>query len=130
MTRAQKSYSEASRQPQPPVAGVDVSEPVAGFYRMKLRSGGVLVGIRLWFGQPPDPITGELLDRSWRWQAEANGRPIDFDTAWPKCVGEPVDAREHAHLCSLQAWGEQNAPHSPEANPNKPVNWLTAPLTI
>ena len=60
----------------------------------------------------------------------ANGRPIDFDTAWPKCVGEPVDAREHAHLCSLQAWGEQNAPHSPEANPNKPVNWLTAPLTI
>lgn len=128
--RAHRDYSEVPRRPFAPSVGADVSEPVAGLYRMKLRSGGVMVGIRLWHGQPPDPITGELLDRSWRWQAEANGRPIDFDRVWPACAGSAIDAAEYSHLCSLQEWGERNAPHSPEANPNKPVNWLTAPLTI
>lgn len=107
-----------------------IMEPVAGFYRMKLSGGGVAVGIKLWNGPPYDPIDGTELDRSWRWQAHVNGKPIDFDRVWPKCVGQPIDAAEYEYLSSLQAWGEANAPNSPEANPHKSINWLTAPLNI
>lgn len=131
MTRAARTYSDrAAHAPVAGAAGVPAWPPVAGFYRYRLRSGGVAVGVRIWFGPPHDPLTGEEMDRSWRWQAEVNGRPIDLDRVWPTGAGEPIDAREYEHLSSLQTWGEQNAPHSPEANPNKPVNWLTAPLTI
>ena len=129
MTRTPITYTTRSRAAA--VAGsVDVSQPVAGYYRMKLISGGVLVGIKLWYGPPTDPDTGEEMDRSWRWQAHANGRYIDFDRAWPKCTGDPVDEQEYRYLSSLQEWGERHAPTSPEANPQKRIDWLTAPLTI
>lgn len=111
-------------------AGQDVSRPAEGCFRFKLRSGGVYGGVRIYFGPPVDPVTGEELDRSWRWQAEYNGEPIDFDRVWPACAGDPIDQQEYAYLTSLQAWAKEHAPTSPEANPHKAVNWLTAPLTI
>ena len=130
MTRAALDYT-ARREPiRANLAAQDVSTPVAGYFRHKLRSGAVAVGIEIYHGPPSDPITGEELDRSWRWQARCNGRPIELDRVWPACTGKPIDRAEYDYLSSLQAWGEQHAPSSPEANPHKPINWLTAPLTI
>lgn len=123
-------YGEREVRPVHVEGASSISVPVAGHYRTKLRSGGVLVGVRLWHGPPHDPVTGEELDRSWRWQADCNGEPVDFDRVWPGCAGDPIGAEEYAYLASLQAWGREHAPTSPEANPHKPVNWLTAPLTI
>lgn len=128
MTRAHTDYAE-SRTAQA-FEGVDVSTPAAGYYRSKLNARGVSVGIRLFFGPPCDPVTGEEMDRSHRWQAHCNGKFIEIDRVWPQCAGQPIDAEEYAYLSSLQAWGEQHAPSSPEANPHKPINWLTAPLGI
>lgn len=108
--------------------GFDPDEPIAGFYRMHLRFGGVKVGIRIWYGPPHDPETGEEMDRSWRWQAEANGRPIDLERAWPQCADDPIDEAEHRYLAGLQAWAEREAPDSPHANPRRLINRLTAPL--
>lgn len=108
--------------------GFDPDVPIAGFFKMRLRSGGVFVGVKIWMGPPLDPFDGTELDRSHRWNALANGRPIDLERAWPKCAGDPIDAAEYAYLTQLQAWGEENAPNSPQANPNKPVDLLTAPL--
>lgn len=128
--RSATPYAQREVRPVHVAGALDVSEPVAGFFRMKLNSRGVAVGIRIWFGQPLDPVTGEEMDRSLRWQAQCNGRPIELDRVWPQCAGQRIDAAEYAYLSSLQAWGEQHAPSSPEANPHKPVNWLTAPLGI
>ncbi len=112
-------------------AGQDVSKPEAGFFRHKLRGGAVSVGVRIYHGPPLDPVTGEVLDRSWRWQADVNGRFFsDFDRVWPGCTKAPISEQEYTYLSSLQEWGEQHSPSSPEANPHKAVNWLTAPLTI
>lgn len=108
--------------------GFDPDLPIAGWYKMRLRSGGVFVGVRVWFGAPLDPINGTELDRSHRWQATANGGYIDLDRAWPKCAGDPITEAEHDYLVKLQAWGEANAPASPQANPDKRVDFLTAPL--
>lgn len=108
--------------------GFDPDTPVEGFYRFRLRSGAVPVAVKIWWGQPLDPIDGSVLDRSLRWNATANGKLIDLSRVWPRCAGDPIDEAEAAYLATLQAWGEANAPNSPQANPDKPVDFLTCPL--
>lgn len=103
-------------------------EPTAGFYRYRLRAGAHPVGVRIWNGPPADPVTGELLDRSWRWQASVNGRAIDLDRVWPACGREPITEAEHDHLSGLETWGREHAPHGPQANPTQRIDMLSAPL--
>ncbi len=124
MARAALNYSE--RRPLLP-GSVDPDVPTAGFYRWKLARGGHPVGLRIFWGQVRDPDTGELLER-WNWQAEVNGRPIDLYRVWPACACERISEAEHDHLVSLERWGRENAPHSPQANPNRPIDLLSAPL--
>jgi hypothetical protein len=107
--------------------GFNPDVPVAGFYRFRMRSGGALCGVRIWHGQPSDPVTGELLDRSLRWQAQVNGDPVDLARVWPKCAADPIDADEYEYLRSVQSWAKQHAPTSPQANLMQRINPLTAP---
>lgn len=129
MRRDATPYAERREWTPPEGYGVGM-EPVAGWYRHKLRSGAVAVGVRIWWGPPADPVTGEEMDRSPRWQAHCNGRYVEIDRVWPQCAGAPIPEAEYDYLTSLQVWGEQHAPASPEANPHKPVNWLTAPINL
>ena len=123
-------YAERGKDYVAPV-GYGISlDPVEGWYRHKLRSGAVAVGVRIFFGPPCDPDTGEELDRAPRMQAHVNGRYVELDRVWPQCASHPIDEAEYAYLSSLQEWAEQHSPASPEANPRKAVNWLTAPLSI
>lgn len=128
MTRAPLRYTDAA--PARGFAGHNPDQPVAGHYRTRLRSGAVPVGIRIWFGAPLDPVTGEEMDRSHRWQALANDRPIDLDRVWPRCAGEPITASEYAYLVAQQRWGEANAPDAPQADPTRRVDPLTAPIPL
>lgn len=100
-------------------AGQDVSTPTAGFYRHKLRSGGIVGGVRIWFGPPHDPVTGEELDRSHRWQAEFDGQPVDFDDVWPACAGSPISETDYRAYVARRAWAAENAPTSAFANPKR-----------
>lgn len=127
--RDRTPYAERRPWVAPEGYGVPL-DPVPGFYRHKLRSGAVAVGVRIFFGPPCDPDTGEEMDRAPRMQAHCNGRYVELDYVWPQCARQPIDAREYAYLSSIQAWGEQHAPSSPEANPTKPVNWLTASIEL
>ena len=111
------SYAELGRRAQTLGAGQDVSAPEAGFFRHRLRSGAITGGVRIWFGPPIDPVTGEELDRSWRWQAEFNAQPIDFERVWPDCTGSPITEQEYRRLCARQEWAEKAAPESAYANP-------------
>ncbi len=104
--------------------------PTAGYYRSKLVKGGVAVGVRIWFGPPLDPVTGEEMDRSHRWQAQVNGECVDIDRVWPFGIGERIDQREYDYLRRLAEWAAGELPDSPLANPRKPVDLLTAPLLI
>lgn len=108
--------------------GFDADIPTPGFYRTRLRSGAVYVGVHIWFGPPKDPATGEEMDRAARWQAEVNGRYVDLATVWPGCARDPINAQEYAYLAAQQAWGERAAPQSPQADPTRRVDLLTAPL--
>lgn len=109
------------------VAGAtDVSRPVAGFFRTKLSSRSVAVGVRIHYGPPLDPVTGEEIDRSWRWQAEVNGEPYgDFDRVWPACAGEPISEQRYREYCERQRWARENAPNSSHAEPGRPHDPLS-----
>lgn len=130
MTRDATPYNTRREWVKPEGYGIAADHPVEGYYATRLRFGAVRVGVRIWYGPPHDPWTGEEMDRSWRWQAHVNGRYIEFDRVWPACVKEPIDDKEYAYLSSLQAWGEEHAPHSPHAQPNKPIDMLTAPILL
>lgn len=108
--------------------GFNPDTPVAGFYRMRLRSGGMLVGVRIWHGAPLDPVTGEELDRSHRWCAAVNGRPYDLERVWPACAREPSTAEEYAFLGAQQTWGERHAPDSPQADPTRRIDPIASPI--
>lgn len=107
---------------------IRIDQPQAGYYRMSLRKGGHPVGIRIWFGQPLDPVTGEPLDRSLRWQATANRRPVDLDRVWPQCLREPISKTDHDYLAAMQDWAERNAPDAPQADPTRRIDLNAAPL--
>ncbi|MEG3086139.1 hypothetical protein [Sphingomonas sp. PB4P5] len=108
--------------------GFNPDTPIAGHYRMRLRSGGVLVGIRIWFGAPLDPIDGSELDRAPRWQVHANGEPIALDRVWPKCAADPIDEAEYRFQTKRQQWAEANAPLSPIADPRRRADPLDSPI--
>lgn len=125
MTRALIDYTARTTVK---ATGFDPDVPVAGTYKSRLISGGMYVAVRIWNGPPCDPDTGEEMDRSWRWQATANGQPVALDRVWPRCADAPIDEAEAAYLTGLQEWGRANAPSSPQANPNRRINLLDAPL--
>lgn len=119
-------YAEREVRPVHVPGAVDVTRPTEGFYRHKLRSGGVYVGVRVWYGAPLDPVTGEELDRSWRWQAEVNGKPIDdFEQVWPGCAGDPISADDYRIYCQRERWAAQHAPASAYADPRKRIDPLS-----
>lgn len=127
MSRAYVDYT-ARTEAAEAFNGYSTEVPTEGYYRTRLRSGGVYVGVRIWFGQPLDPETGDEMDRSLRWQAMCNGRYIDLDRVWPKCGREPIDEAEYHYLAGLQDWGEENAPDSALADPRRRVNHLNTPI--
>lgn len=108
----------------------NVASPEPGYFRFRLSARAIRGGVRIWHGPPHDPVTGEELDRSWRWQAEMNGEPIDFDRVWPACTGEPISEAEYQRYCARREWAERNAPDSAYADARRAHDPLSkeAPL--
>jgi hypothetical protein len=125
MTRAQLDYTRGSTALS---SAPSIETPVEGYYRAKLRSGGAYVGVRIWNGPPRDPLTGEELDRSWRWQAEVNGEVVDIDDAWPRLAHENITAADYAVHCRQQGWAREHAPDSALANPRRRHDPLTTSI--
>lgn len=99
--------------------GIDVTTPVAGFYLCRLVKGGIRGAVRLYYGPPLDPVTGEELDRSWRWLAEFNGEPLPFDRVWPGCAGDPISEGDYRRYVARQRWARENSPESSYAEPGR-----------
>lgn len=106
--------------------GVDVSTPVAGYYRMRLGAGTVKGAVRIWFGPPHDPVTGEEMDRSHRWQATFDGDPVDFDRVWPACAADTLTEQEYQFLIRRREWAKKHAPESAHARIGKKYDPLSS----
>lgn len=103
------------------------------------RQQRVPVPVRLWFGAPRDPETGEELDRAPRWHVEVggilwDGQPLDvrgftvetLDQIWPIARREPTTLADYAFRVDAAEWAEQFAPHEPHAGGR--ADPMTAPL--
>lgn len=129
MSRAHRDYTDRSAGERS-FEGFDVEKPMPGYYRMRLRGGAVWGVVKIWWGQPADPITGETLDRSYRWQAHFNGELIEFDRAWPACARQPATEADYHNAIRRQEWAQQHAPTSAYADPRARLDPLDAPLTF
>lgn len=122
---------------------IDPSNPVPGFYRLRLVAKGIGVPVRIWFGQPI--VDGEELDRSPRLCVEVNGRTCRFerdaddniigrvpldplaDNVWPYCAADPITQHEFEFMKRRATWATEFAPDHPAANPYEPVNVRSLP---
>lgn len=114
--RKGRAYGERREWNAPAGYGLDVTTPVAGYYRMRLRSGAIKSAVRVWFGPPLDPVTGEVLDRSYRWQAMADGEYVDLDRVWPACAADPITLPDYDFMLKRREWAREHAPDSAYAH--------------
>lgn len=103
----------------------------ARFYAMTLTRGGARVPVKVWFGRPVDPITGELLERPATWRCQIDGQDdaieacmieIDGVTNEPVIKGETIDEDEYTYLLQRNTWAREHEPESPHANPRKRID--------
>jgi hypothetical protein len=124
MSRKHHDYS-APVEVTTPFAGYRADVPTAGFYRARVSKDGILAGVRIFHGPPLDPVTGEELDRSWRWQAEVNGEPADIERLWPWCARETISEAQYRVYCGRQTWAKSAAPDSAYASPSRKIDLLS-----
>lgn len=114
--RKGRAYGERREWQAPAGYGLDVTTPVAGYYRMRLRSGAIKSAVRVWFGPPIDPVTGDVLDRSYRWQAMADGEYVEIDRVWPACAADPITLPDYDFMLKRREWAREHAPDSAYAH--------------
>lgn len=113
---------------------------MAGWYQW-LRRGRPAQPVRIWFGPPSDPETGEEMARSWRWQMLVSGRPVvavaedredPFDPVWadvwPQVSADPIPRAEYEFLLATIEHARLHDPNSPFARPERKINLMTATL--
>jgi len=82
----------------------DPDIPVAGCYRTRFVKDGPPVALRIWFGPPLDPETGEEMDRAPKWFAMINGvLAVEAARFWPGCARDPISFAEYRHICRRSA---------------------------
>jgi hypothetical protein len=69
--------------------------PVAGMYEIYRSDDERWHGVKIWFGAPIDPETGEELDRSPRWQATVDEEDTDIHNVWPTVWGRPLNEEQY-----------------------------------
>jgi len=108
--------------------------PEPGFYVMRLRSGAPLVSAVIYQLCPmviPQPLSVagphpddwcRPLDRSPRFEARLDGKPVDIDRVWTTRSLRRVSHTEFDFRSGpLQRWAREN-PSAPEARPHRPVD--------
>lgn len=115
---------------------------VEGHYLIILaRSRRVDIPVRVWFGPPCDPDTGEEMDRSPRWQVKVGfdmlaGEPVRvgplrieaLSDIWPACARNPIDEAEYRYRMERASWAAQYDPEDPHGTVGGRIDPMTARL--
>lgn len=110
----------------------------ARFYRIRLVKGAAWSAIKVWFGPPLDPDTGDILwERPCLWRCLINGQDdaieavmieLDGTTGLPVIKGDEISETDYLYHLKTYIWARDHAPDSPEAKPKQKIDPLTAPL--
>lgn len=101
--------------------------PVPGLYKIRLAKDAPWSPVKIVFGPPNDPDTGEPLDRSPRWQCFIRGELYPMSRVWPWCGRWPIEEPEYRYLMALKGWADEHALGAPEANPRAAVDLTKIP---
>lgn len=105
------------------IARIQPDQPQTGLFKRRLVKDGAWVPVKIWYGAPLDPDTGEELDRSPRWQALEGDRPSDdVPHTWLYSCDHPIDKAEYDYLMALGRYSVAHDPESPEARSHKPID--------
>jgi len=115
---------------------------IEGFYLIRMdRSRRVSVPVRVWYGPPTDPVTGEEFDRSPRWQIQVGFQrledqpirvgPLRFDTlddVWPRCAKDPIDEVDYRYRLERAEWAAGNDETDPYSQLGGRIDPMTCAL--
>lgn len=114
--------------------------PVEGYFAWR-RVGRPDQPVRIWFGPPCDPDTGEEMDRGWRWQMLVNGEPVPtlederahpydpiWSDVWPQVSADPIPRSEYEYLLASIRHAQEHDANSPFARPSRKIDLMTATL--
>ena len=107
-----------------------VDQPRPGYFRAKLVKGGVWVGVRIWWEEAIDPLTGEVLDRPARLVALMDDEPIDPAIVWNRCCDQPISVADYEYLIEDSRHAKLYRPDDAKADPRKAVNMRTMPPVL
>lgn len=101
-----------------------------GYYETRLIKGGPPVGVRITYGPPVDPLTGEEMDRSWRYRVFVQGkeRPDDGEARWLDFLwnvaicADRIDEDRYNYLVATHEWEVEYRPDLPAASPRQVVD--------
>jgi hypothetical protein len=127
MTRAALKYDRRPIDPTRVWHGVDAEIPTVGTYRVRMRRDGPPCAVRIWFGAPVDPATGEAMTetRGASFQATLNGAAVELDKVWPGCARDPIDKAEHDRIARLALTTDEDDPFY---DPRRRIDPLTSAL--
>lgn len=129
--------------PDPFVRDRSGADPlVEGFYLLRAGRGTrVDIPVRVWFGAPTDPATGDELDRSPRWQIQIGFQlfeecPMrvgavwfhDITDVWPMCQRWPIDAAEFQFRLERASWAGNYDPNDPHGTIGGRIDPMTCTL--
>ena len=105
--------------------------PQPGYFRLRLRRGGVASVAVITHNLPRDPATGETLtERSRLWEVFIDGLPIGRPSPNPQTagvfsvwgLGTQISKTEHDEHVKRAAWMREHRPDMPESDPMRRVD--------
>lgn len=107
----------------------NLNRPEIGFWMIKLvRNGPEVPASIQWERTEYEPGNSEnRMERSAILTARIAGEIVPWERVW-HTKGRRITAQEYAYRVADHKWAREHAPEEPTANPDKPINLLTAKL--
>lgn len=123
----------------PRPSGADA--PREGTYQW-LRRGRPAQPVRILYGRPVDPLTGQAMDRSPRWQMWVAGQLVEPDPiygvdendpfaptwadVWPRCAADTITYGEYRYLLERINYARAHDDADPFGQPGRRIDLRTA----
>ena len=107
-------------------APIDINDPRPGFYQMRERKGGRLVGVRIWIEPGERDEAGDLLEDE-PILCQVNGVEADPWQVWPWCAKpeQEIDEAGYRYRLAATEWDERHGGIEPgktiDLNSTRPV---------